>query len=278
MTSLSTIRNIYRQHGIRGILSTLINEPSKALEVLDRSPSHFYHLELPVFREDVVTFVRPLVDVSEETILTTWAEVDEGTFKASIEANLAQTQQRPDTLHSNWRELLYTLIRITEPEVVVETGIFDGLSSAYILHALERNGSGTLYSIDLNDKERLPDDIPAVQAGWVVPSKYETRWERSFGDAKELLPELTGNVAVDCFLHDSLHTAEHMQFEFETAVESMGDGGLIIADNVRFNDVFWEFAQDHLTDVVYWKNTSEVLDHEGNQVNDRLGAGRVRHK
>lgn len=46
-------------------------------------------------------------------------------------------------------ETLYTIIRIRKPDIVVETGVAQGVSSTFILQALEDNGRGQLYSIDL---------------------------------------------------------------------------------------------------------------------------------
>src|SRR4029077_9820456 len=46
-------------------------------------------------------------------------------------------------LHS----LLYGVVRLLRPSVVVETGVFDGISSAMILRAMARNRFGTLVSI-----------------------------------------------------------------------------------------------------------------------------------
>lgn len=71
---------------------------------------------------------------------------------------------------------LYVICRTVRPNVVIETGVASGLSSAYILQALEDNSSGRLYSIDLPDADteamlgvvltRLPE---GRRPGWVVP-------------------------------------------------------------------------------------------------------------
>lgn len=44
--------------------------------------------------------------------------------------------------------LVYSLIRSLKPSVVLETGVANGFSSAYILEALNRNNHGHLFSID----------------------------------------------------------------------------------------------------------------------------------
>ena len=56
--------------------------------------------------------------------------------------------------------LQYAVVRAFQPKIIVETGVANGVSSAYILLALHANGGGTLYSIGLNDPEYLPAEKP----------------------------------------------------------------------------------------------------------------------
>ena len=48
-----------------------------------------------------------------------------------------------------YRNLLYYFIRETKPEIIIETGVFHGLTTAWILQALKDNEFGKLISIDL---------------------------------------------------------------------------------------------------------------------------------
>jgi hypothetical protein len=45
--------------------------------------------------------------------------------------------------------LLYVLIRALKPKIVLETGVASGVSTLFMLQALNHNTHGTLYSIDL---------------------------------------------------------------------------------------------------------------------------------
>gem|GEM_PF-4501569 len=47
--------------------------------------------------------------------------------------------------------VIYSVVRATKPEIVVETGVNNGISTYFILSALERNDSGLLYSIDIKE-------------------------------------------------------------------------------------------------------------------------------
>ena len=54
--------------------------------------------------------------------------------------------------------------------------------------------------------------------GWLVPENLQKRWILRLGYAREVLPQLKKEMdSIDIFLHDSLHTYEHMTFEYEFA-------------------------------------------------------------
>jgi len=56
----------------------------------------------------------------------------------------------------------------------------------------------------------------------------------------QLLSELK---QVDIFFHDSLHTYEHMMFEFETVWPHIKENGLIVSDDIYWNNAFIDFAK-----------------------------------
>jgi len=135
--------------------------------------------------------------------------------------------------------LLYALVRVFQPEVVVETGVGPGGSSAFILNALERNGFGRLYSIDLPgyDKVYYPtigkaydEHIPpGFDVGWLIPPWLKSRWTLIIGDARTELPRLLKKLeTIDMFLHDSLHTYNHMMFEYIVAHKHLKSSGLLL--------------------------------------------------
>ncbi len=141
------------------------------------------------------------------------------------------------------RELpcLYLLIRLTQPDTVIETGVSSGASSTYILRSLHDNNRGRLYSIDL-PPENLPE---GKESGWIVPQYLRNRWSLHIGDSKELLEPLLDSVGeIDCFMHDSLHTYEHMLWEFRTVWKHLRSGGLLLSHDVGANDAFLDFMQE----------------------------------
>jgi predicted O-methyltransferase YrrM len=156
---------------------------------------------------------------------------------------------------------LYWMIRKLKPKTIVQTGVCNGLSSAFMMLALAKNGNeGTLHVVDLaavfnpNDPEWTVRDkvygvvIPEGQtSGWIVPDMYQgKRFFVQNGDAKVLLPKLIDSLdSIDMFYHDSDHTYNHMMFEFREAKKKLNPGGLIVGDDISWNASVWDFADQY---------------------------------
>lgn len=136
---------------------------------------------------------------------------------------------------------LYALTRILQPTIVVETGVANGVSSAFILSALKCNSKGHLYSIDLGDLQAVPE---GRQTGWVVAEGLRNRWTLLLGNAKEMLPDLVEELPhVDLFLHDSDHSYDHMMWEFGVAWQHLSKAGLLLSDDIWMNNAFFDFGR-----------------------------------
>jgi len=150
--------------------------------------------------------------------------------------------------------ILYTIVRALKPDNIVETGVASGLSSAYILLALEQNGQGRLYSIDLPFEEgKIYEDdyhtpewgvVPkGKQSGWVIPGGLRHRWNLILGLSSEnLSPLLTQLNSIDIFLHDSEHSYENMMREYQTAYPFIKPGGILLSHDIHYNDAFSNFC------------------------------------
>lgn len=147
--------------------------------------------------------------------------------------------------------VLYLIVRSLKPEIVVETGVANGESSAFILGAMETNKQGRLYSIDLPPKqEEIFDDKasylmpPGKKVGWLVSKSLRHRWTLILEPAEEALPHLVQHLnTIDIFLHDSLHTYNHMMFEFSTVWPHLRAGGVLLSDDVSgHRNPFHDFA------------------------------------
>jgi len=141
---------------------------------------------------------------------------------------------------------LYVIVRAARPRVMVETGVASGISSAHILRAMERNGEGTLHSIDLPNVQQGSVLAQGRTSGWMVPDALRARWKLLLGDARGLVPEVLKALdRVDVFLHDSDHSYEHMTFEYELAWPKLEPGGLLLSDDTHLHTAWQDFCSKH---------------------------------
>jgi predicted O-methyltransferase YrrM len=134
--------------------------------------------------------------------------------------------------------LLYTAVRILKPEIIVETGVANGKSSAVILLAVNHNKSGTLYSFDLpNKKDNILEDGAKThtyekEVGWLVPDYLKKYWKLYLGDSLELMSSNKLPNNIDIFFHDSLHTYKHTLGEIDIVISKANNNSLILVDDI----------------------------------------------
>lgn len=160
----------------------------------------------------------------------------------------AKRLEEPSASSREAKKLLYLAVRALSPEIVVETGPFNGAASSFLLQALEDNGTGRLLSFDLQDAvDALDVPLPAgSKPGWLVPDRLRPRFELVLGDTRKTLrARLAAEPPIGLFLHDSLHTARHMLFEYRVAWRHLSSGGLLLSDDASWNKAFWTFTKLH---------------------------------
>jgi Methyltransferase domain len=116
----------------------------------------------------------------------------------------------------------YVLVRARKPQLVVETGIYQGLGSLTLLRALERNrqeGSpGELMSFDT-----------LQGAGSIVREHVQQGWRRFVGSTRELLLPALEDRRVDMLFQDTPHNEVNQRFEFGAAL-SRAAPNLVLLD------------------------------------------------
>ena len=148
------------------------------------------------------------------------------------------------SLNVDSRKFLYYLCRILKPKNIVETGVAYGLSSYYILNALEKNEHGKLYSIDSIFRPWQSQSM----IGAIIPNTLKNRWNLNLGKSTEKLQKVLNQLdTIDIFIHDSLHTYENMMFEFNTSFKKINENGMIISDDIFDNDAFNDFNKQKNT-------------------------------
>jgi hypothetical protein len=135
---------------------------------------------------------------------------------------------------------IWCLIRHMRPKKVVETGVAHGVTSRCILEALEKNGEGHLWSIDLPPVDRFWRS----QIGAAVGDRFSDRWSYIAGSSRRRLPKLLSDLGeIDLFIHDSLHSERNVRFELDQAWAAIGLNGALVVDDVDANWGFRSFTQ-----------------------------------
>ncbi len=230
------------------LLSLLPNRPRELYDrasglldlALDRLPGASPAYETTTWEEAVRSLENPPRRAAEVLREPALRGVEEDTRR------LLENIRGEDAFNQRWAadslfaRLCYLTCRLAEPTVAVETGVAYGVSSAYILKALEANGRGALHSID------LPPLTGAYERFWGigVPAERRAGWRLHRGSSSRLLPPLLDELGtVDLFVHDSLHTRRNMRREFEAVWPRLRPGGMILADDVERNPAFMDLRR-----------------------------------
>jgi predicted O-methyltransferase YrrM len=167
-------------------------------------------------------------------------EVEESTRRLLADIRHEDTFVPRWAADSVMARLCYLACRLTSPEIVVETGVAYGVSSAFMLRAMQENGHGTLFSVDLPPLRRRYERFWGI----AVPGELRGRWNLHRGTSASVLPRLLWEIpAVDLFVHDSLHTHRNMRREFDAVWPHLRSGALLLADDVERNRAFGELRQ-----------------------------------
>lgn len=137
-------------------------------------------------------------------------------------------------------DFLYFLTRLVRPESIVETGVAAGFSSRAFLSAIERNGSGTLYSSDF-PYLRLPQ--PEKYVGLVVEPELRSRWKLYLeGDRANLKVISSELKKIDLFHYDSDKSYGGRTFALNQLSPFFHPETLILFDDIQDNWHFRDYA------------------------------------
>jgi hypothetical protein len=110
-------------------------------------------------------------------------------------------------------------------------------------------------------KGESPVSIPPGRtSGWAVPAELRKGWDLRIGPAQALIPKLAEELdGIDLFLHDDLHTPEHLAFELRTLDPLFRPGAVVLADNTQWTGTaFPQFVFRHRTPV-YRRRHQDLL-------------------
>jgi len=149
------------------------------------------------------------------------------------------------------RIILYILVRLYKPTICLETGVFYGGNTCFILNGLRRNNHGQLISIDLpaNDIEQTKrhhlvgdtEDIASgLDIGFLIHKDQKKRWQLIRGDSHEEIPKIKKQI--DFYIHDSEHAFHFIRKEMSLVWEKLTKNAVIIADDLDWSNGFFSFC------------------------------------
>ena len=199
-------------HGIDSFYRT-----AEAIDALDSRHKEWEKIKVLVEDDNYLKFISSLSNIGQRTIIGYLKDFKEDLkFKEQFSDKLEELEtsglKHVDDLRFH-SLTIYCLVRALKPQLMVETGVAYGKSSAMALLAMHHNQKGKLISIDLPNPEGkfLEDGAQTStgtrEVGWLVPDFLKLRWNLRLGDARQLLPAVLAESleAPDIFIHDSLH-------------------------------------------------------------------------
>jgi len=183
-----------------------------------------------------IEFISKVVDVQQRHVVRYLRELMlEKIFWDSIEKPLQNISELSAAGDLRFNSItLYLLVRALAPDVVIETGVAHGKSSAYQLAGLHANGKGKLISFDLPASGNVAldgsnTDLAGYEIGHFVPPYLRHLWELNIVDSLIGIEKISSvkNKRV-LFFHDSLHTYDHAKYEIQLIRDRVSLIGIIM--------------------------------------------------
>jgi predicted O-methyltransferase YrrM len=149
---------------------------------------------------------------------------------------IKQTTLYPKFYNSNPKtiELLKLLIQQKKPQIFVETGIGNGISTKAILDAFKENNLSTskLYSFD-SDPRTVTEELslnPQFSFKLVKQNNFQAL--------------MNGLQEIDFFYHDSDHSYNNQHLEYAVAWNKLTRGGILMSDDINYSNAFIDFCRE----------------------------------
>ena len=246
------------------------------------------------------------LDVSPKVLDGYYQEIlDDAKFLAGVNERLRTVRKdygftkgifKRDSVDSaDWfafeRILIYVLLRHLKPDHCLETGVYYGGNTVFMLAALARNDRGRLISIDLADsvirqeadktkhaRHPLVGDSElydaSLTAGFIVPAYLKERWHFIAGDSLAEIPKQTATF--DFYMHDSDHSMDFLSAEIAATLPHLSPSAVLVIDDIDWSNAFFAFCADRrVSPILFTDNGKDnlrvrtgvvKLDHPRNQV------------
>ena len=125
--------------------------------------------------------------------------------------------------------------KLVSPENILEIGTYTGYSALCLAEGLKEKG--TLHTLDINE------EYASVANRYFNKSKYQKNIKQHIGKALDIIPTL--NCKFQLVFIDA--DKENYENYFDSIIEKIDIGGLIIADNVLWSGKVTKYEKDEET-------------------------------
>lgn len=201
-----------------------------------REDSNFTYALTPRCQINFIASLSNILNQSPGVIEKYLGEIQEDAEFRSHIAGLMPTH--PDRYRTDLepyvgrRMVWYAIVRAAKPEVVVETGVDQGMGAVVLCAALKRNAAeghaGKYFGTDINSL-----------AGYFLKGEYAKFGKILYGDSLKSLETLD---RIDLFINDSDHSATYEQAEYELVKSKLTPRAIVLGDNSHVTSALAEFS------------------------------------
>jgi predicted O-methyltransferase YrrM len=196
--------------------------------------SNYYYDITELNKEHLSQMIAHVTKGSPRVIHEYFKELEQDqALRKHIEAGLNAYGQDFAEIHYGRRLGWYALIRELKPNLVIETGVHQGVGACVIASALLKNTSEG-YS-----GRYLGTDIDP-NAGKLLTGNYQSVGEILYGDSVESLKKVDSEI--DVFINDSDHDPEYEAIEYVTIAPKLSQKSVILGDNSHVTDKLSQFS------------------------------------
>ena len=202
-------------------------------------PDNFYYGLTPRNTEHLISLLSFAFGKPQEQVRAIAEELPASTSVVTAARQLDVDPARLYGRRLGW----YIVTRLTQPSLVVETGVHDGIGAVILSEALRRNaaeGSPGIYrGTDIDPK-----------AGWLLHAQ-DVDAQVLYGDSITSL-ESVAPESVDLFINDSDHSADYEFREYQVMTTRLSPRGVILGDNSHATDALLDYSREMGRDFVFF--------------------------
>lgn len=190
------VRLFYRFGTVFRSRGAITQRPRQSLRYVFRSRDVMHFTYELANEEELVQCLSRALTVPAAQVEGLFSELKtDGWLQDAIGEKLRAHRRRDGQVHFGYRLATYATCRLVHPGIVAELGTHDGLQSAMLLRALEKNDEegrgGSLLSFDSN-----------AESGWLIPDELRSRFVHVVGDLAGTLSLALAEHGVDFLMQD----------------------------------------------------------------------------